>query len=301
MPTAKVTFEYTWQKTSWSESLWHPYTTDLAEVFPDAEAYGAARTALNGAGVYLQAIRVSDDIIFRDSKYDPKSYWTSALNATPPSTPVAGAVVQVQPLAGVGSYLGNPYDAVQVRMEGGSLYRREMMVRGLPSAIMSPFNGPVLQGQYAAGWNTWTQLLINTWLFRCKNRSDNFALKPVVGIVAPAGMLPGGVITANPVVAAGNYVQLVGFRGLGLVRGKYYVQSVVPPGGVGGAFSVVYLLGLISPTVVNANGYIQLLSTAGGVPQPSYQAITACRIIGQTHRKTGRPFEGSVGRSPAHR
>ena len=300
MPTAKVTFFYEYGTYGWSESLWHPYTSDLIECSTDAEAYGQARMKISGSGVYLQAIRFSDDIVYRDSKYDPKSYFASNPGQPNPSSPNEGAVVIVAPPAGLDPQpVANPYDAVQVRMEGGSLYRREMMVRGLPQNIMSPNFGPVIQGVYAQAFTAWSNLFKTTWQFRAKNRSGGNSLVPVVGVVPAVGNLPAGVLCANPTVAAGNYVQLLGFRNYQGVRGKYYVQSVAAPGGIGGAFSVVYLIGFTSIQITNANGYIQLLSTAGGTPQPSYQSITAVRVIGQTHRKTGRPFEGPRGRSRA--
>lgn len=297
MPMAKVTFFYEYGSYGWSESLWHTYTSDLIECSTDAEAYGAARAKISGAGVYLAAMRFSDDIIYRDSKFDPQSFYTANPGVPGPTSPVPNAVQVVGQVGGESTPPANPYDAVQIRMEGGSLYRREMMVRGLPQSIMSVNFGPVIQGVYAQAFTAWTNLFLRNWLFRAKDRAGNHALNPVVGIVAPAGGLPGGAIVPNVVVAVGNQVQLLGFRGLRGIRGRYYVQSIAAPGGVGGPYSVVYLNGLSSGNEANVNGFIQMLTTQPGVPQPSYQAITAVRVIGQTHRKTGRPFEGHRGRS----
>jgi hypothetical protein len=285
--TAKVTWFYEFSDYGWTESLWKAYNSSLTELFAPAEMYASLRMAINGLGVAMPAIRISDDLVYRDSIYDPNSYITGELSDGQflaqggNLRPVKGAL-PAQPPASI-------FEAVQTRMEGGALYRREMMVRGLPQTVMTNPPGPSFQGAFLQAWNAWTAHVIATWAFRTKSRSGNNALFPVQQVIVGP---PAEVIAVGTPVAVGDYVQLLGFRNISGVRGKYLVTSV--------AGNVIQLAGF-APTspVTGPKGFIQILSTNGAALQPAYQAITSVRAITQTHRSTGRPSFGPRGRRRA--
>jgi hypothetical protein len=289
VPTAKVTWFYQYGDYGWTESLWQPYATDLAETFPAAELYASTRMALNGSGIVLTAIRASDDAVFRDSKYDPKSYVVTG-GEGPTYIPQQNSLAGVKPSTGnPNEPPANPYDAIQIRMEGGSLYRREMMLRGAPQSIMTSPPGPMIQGSYAQAFLRWTNTVQANWTFRAKSRAGANALMPVTNVtIGP----PSTVTVPGNGYVAGDYIQLIGFRGLASIRGKYTVVS--------NAAGVLQLLGFTPlQSVTKIVGYAQLLSTNNTPLQPSYQSITSIRVITQTHRKTGRPSFGPRGRSAA--
>lgn len=292
MPTAKITWFYQFNDYGWSESLWAPYTADLAEMFPNAQAYASARASLNGSGVAITAIRVSDDAVYRDSKYAPNSYYTLG-NGLPAYLPSGGnaPVIGIPPVGG-GALVtpANPYDAIQIRMEGGSLYRREMMFRGAPENIMTSPPGPILEGAYSIAFKAWAQSVITNYTFRCKSRNPPYNLQPVTAVVIGP---PATITVANNTLAAGNYIQLVGFRGFNAIRGRYTVVAV--------AGNVVTLSPNFTPlnSIAHPAGYAQLLSNNGAALNPAYIPITAVKVITQTHRSTGRPFNGPRGRRRA--
>lgn len=292
MPTAKITWFYQFNDFGWSESLWQSYNADLSEAFTNANAYAFARAGLNGSGVAITAIRVSDDGVYRDSKYSPNSYYTAGAGI-PAYTPQGGGgvVIGVPPVGG-GALVSpaNPYDAIQIRMEGGSLYRREMMFRGAPAQIMTSPPGPVLEGAYSIAFRAWATYCQVFYSFRCKNRNAPYNLQPVALVsIGP----PGTITVPGNTLAVGNYVQLVGFRGFNGIRGRYYVTAI--------AGTTVTLGPNFTPltSVPHPAGYVQLLSTTAVPIQPAYIPITAVKVITQTHRATGRPFNGPRGRRRA--
>jgi hypothetical protein len=284
VPTAKATWFYEFSDYGWSESLWRPYSTSLSEVIPTAEAYASSRMKLMGNGVALPAIRVSDDAVYRDSIYSLNSYITGA--AADGVFLAQGGNLQTVKGALPAQVPASIFECVQTRMEGTSLYRREMMVRGLPQPVMTNPPGPLFQGAFLEQWNAWVALVMRDWSFRCKSRADASALKTVTTVtIGP----PSTVTVPGAGYAVGDRIQLLGFRNVNGIRGKYYVES-----NVGG---VLTLLGFTPlQTVLQPIGYAQLIQPAMQAPSINYQAITAVKAITQTHRKTGRPSFGPRGR-----
>src|ERR1700735_1759377 len=220
MPTAKVTWCYKFSDYGWTENLWHPYSSSLNEVIPDAQAYALARMKLMGQGVSLPAIRISDDAVYRDSIYAPTSYITgTAADGT--YLAQGGNLTQVKPVQ-PGEPPASIFECVQVRMEGTSLYRREMMLRGLPQYVMTNPPGPSFVAPFLSFFTTWANLVMSTWTFRCKSRSGASVLNPVTVVtIGP----PASVTVPGAGYAVGDRIQLLGFRGINGVRGKYYVTA----------------------------------------------------------------------------
>jgi hypothetical protein len=286
MPTAKITWEYQVGEDGWSESLWAPYTSALTELFDLARSYIIARLTWGAVGVYVPYIRVSDDINYRDSQIVPERYTTD------PDKPAGWYYEKVQDPTQTPAQL---FVALNVRMESGPNYRRNQMCRGIDNQVAGSILGPVQPPVWKGAFDAWAAIVKASFLFRAKNQAGNNARIPVLQVIPPlAPAVVGGVVLSqtNADIKQGAYVQLIGFRGLSNIRGKYYVQSVNagPP-------ITVLLQGFTPPNPVNRPaGYLQLLGQGVTPVVPSYQPITSVRADSITHRPVGRPFGQPVGR-----
>jgi hypothetical protein len=290
---AKVTFFFEFSDYGWTESYWYNYGGEnLALAVPIAENLAKKRMALNGIGVSLPEIRVSDDLVYRDSLYSLNSYITASdASQVPGNVAQAGNLTLVKPADPVPPQ--DIYDAIQVRMEGTQTYRRIMYLRGGPNDIYTNPPGPVFTPAYSNAFSTWVSALEASWAFRVQNKAGIYQQLPIVQVIPGAGGAPGSInLGVAPAWGVGFLVRVGGFRGYAGIRGKYRVASL--------AGNVVTLTGFLPPTIPpNVFGYAQLISNDASQGQPAYQGITAVKAETQTHRSTGRPSFGPRGRRKA--
>jgi hypothetical protein len=290
---AKCTFFFEFSDYGWTESYWYNYGgSDLNLALPIAQNLAKKRMALNGLGVSMPAIRVSDDQVYRDSLYSSTSYITASdISQVPGNVAQGGALTLVKPILNAPPQ--DCYDSIEIRMEGGASYRRYMYLRGAPNSVFTNPPGPNFPPEYIAGFSTWASALEASWLFRVQNKDGNFAQLPIVQVIPGAGGADGSInMGVIPAWANGNLIRVGGFRGYAGIRGKYRISNA--------AGAVITLTGFKPPSIPpNVFGYGQLISTDASQGQPKYQNITNVIAETQTHRVTGRPSFGPRGRRRA--
>lgn len=126
MPLFRVTYFFTGGKYGWSETYYR--TSDNFDLVPPvAEALGVRRRGVLVQQYTLEAYRISQEGVFRDSK-----------------------VFYVNPGAGVGLYPASattaqqPFDALLCRFEASQFHRRQLYLRGIPVDVLDPY-GAYLQ------------------------------------------------------------------------------------------------------------------------------------------------------------
>lgn len=254
----------------WSETFYDTQANLNAAFLHFAQLAASRRTLLNRSS-YLQSLRVSDDVIFRDAKLQAYS-------------PASG-----RGTAGPDDNVGEqPFDGILFRLEGGNLHRRSYIMRGIPTGVVNQegvyapgaFWVPLLTafvGQFVQGFGNEDGFEIKT-----SNHTDPVpvtALIPTVGN-AKAIAIP---VAAVPGAAVKDIVQINGVTTMAPVNGRWRIKAIA------GGQLIMY------PRQRNVIG------TYGGegfATKVTFTAedITAMIPIRGKDRDTGRPSDSPRGR-----
>jgi len=266
-------------KYGWSEShFYRAPVTDLHQVINDGVILARARADLLGTGPTINELRASFDDVFRDS-------FINVFNPPLQTTLFAGGG-SVPPE--VTSDL--PYSVTLLRLESGANYRRSLYLSGVPDAYQLDPNA-----QYGAQWETnfglWADQLADDpvnqttglWGFKALQRPPDVPTFPITGITF-------GLPTI--ITAVGNTFT-VGQR----IHIRLVKQTPKKPS-VNGFW---YVLAKTGDQVTLANSSFAGEAYLGGgiVYDAQTYAIkpyTDVRIVRETHRKRGRPFDCPHGR-----
>jgi hypothetical protein len=279
----RVTFIYRQGDVGWTDTIFNT-AGGITALMNNARALITPLMDLRVNATVLEAIRMSDDLVFRDSNFLP----LTPVSGVPGNYPLATNVRPAEPENSVDLRLETPVDNVGIVL---SLHRRIFPLRGLASEV---FNGPIFEPN--PGFNS---RLTNLQL-ALANPDNGWALK-VRSIVAPfvpfSGIAADGTVSARTVsfdpTWAGKYLTFHRLRGVAppavrpflivsvdttiipntlLLRG--WNRGPVLIGAIGGAFSQVITFGL--------------------------QAVAQTIVDGVGRHKVGRPFDLRRGRrSPA--
>lgn len=264
MAIYKVTYDFEYEQTGWTETYYNTYA-EIRTSMESAKGLLERRRLLLGGDALLDypritTIRISNVAIQRDAiqyKVPVSSGANKSANASPDSAQLS----------------------VAVRCEATDLYRRTLYLAGNPDSVCA-------YGKYLAVpiWeNAFIQfkefLLARPWGIYCQNKAS--AAVNVADIPPPLGGET-TITTHEPHgLAIGDFVQVLKAPGLRNLRGKYAVKTIISPN----AFKIV----------ATPEG----LYTAGGKVRKVdmiMQAFTNMEIDGITRRGRGRPLGGPVGR-----
>lgn len=265
MPEYKCTFFFELAKYGWSETWFRQEATPDAAL-ASSKVLAAQRASLLASPAQLSAVRISDESIQRDSLFFE---WTG--NA----------------LEG-GNTFGNsdiPNTAALLRIEAGSLYRRNLYLRGIPDSFVTEPNGLVLDPAWNKNFQGYRSLLINSqWHLKAIQKTP----PPPTQFITGAARGANGTWTVTlqnqlPGISNGSRIRISKTQGVPRLNGYWLVY----PDPLGAA--LIYLLnsgGIYGNWT--GGGYAALLS-------PSYNPVTNVIVERATHRITGRPFDEPRG------
>ncbi len=245
----------------WSETYYYS-SVDLPNVLVKAIVLAKKRLACLPFSVALPYVRVADDAIQRDS-----------LVYVPPA--IYGALNQPDQQVDV------PWNAILCRLSSGSLYRRQLYLRGAPdSLIVEPENLLGLPS-FTTPFNAFLkELSTANWAIRCFDRGPANPVKPInqiAKLVTPVKInLPAhGWNTGDKVRIS---------------HSAYRPVNAAWPIAVVDADNFVLLNSTVAPPLdIFGSGTAHRLVV---VYEPIDQAIP----VRQTKRNTGRPFDLLRGR-----
>jgi len=271
MATFACTFIFNWARQGWSETFYHT-DSDIDTAMNAAILLSGSRYPLLGKPAYLEAIRVSDVAVLRDSKvhFPSVNQSTSSLTADTVS------------------------NAWLVRIESGALYRRSFFLRGVPDSWIqyTPEAAlPIIAGAFASAFTTFREQLINgNWQLKVFDKVAGAA--QAVDVLALEQSLLGWVTVSLAVpagVVPGQTVRLAGFDHVNtatkkLLNGTHKVVSIE-------ASDITINLkwaDLVSPSDFIMGKLYRHITT--------YVAITKANLVYPRARQTGRAFFVPAGR-----
>lgn len=263
MPMYRVSYFFQQGAFGWSESI-HNLQTSLSAVTAEAGALRDARIAMLPPSCTLSYIRISDDLVFRDS----------VLINENPSSPGTRAIEDSEP----------PFTAALCRIFASPTVRRSIYLR--PVSSQEGINGDrkIDSTGWLSAFNPWRSLLVS--------ESTGWAIK--YKAVAPVGFLVNGFTVSDKrltvqapgaTFAIGQRIQLRGFKSVSKVDGQYRVTAIPSAAN----FTLDPLLAVDDPEVTQYGAAFDFA--------PQLAKITGVNPIRVTSRKTGRPFDSPRGRS----
>jgi len=216
----------------WVETHYHVTAAALDPAMTALIALANLRSRMLGVGVILQALKVSDATIWRDSLVRPG----------PPARTVGGSPVYNPRFTSKTTYVADfAYASCLARMEstGAPLYRRSMWLSGNPDEAQDIFRrDPTGDPIWNQAWIAYRDALApvggvgGQWGFRVKSRDQGETGETLIsdidettGILAVAG--------APALLANGQYVILRNVRGLTpRLAGQYQIVNRADSGGV---------------------------------------------------------------------
>jgi hypothetical protein len=266
MPNFKITYMFDGHpNTGWSEIMYLA-GLDYTAARTKAEQLAISRMKLSGAGTSLVNVRISDDAITGDAVV---------------TGPIAAETFKKTELADVA------WTSAQVRMDSGSLYRRTLMVRGLPDFVWdgNPAAGE-LQDEWQKEFNKYAakvqQLSFSIKAKAKGNDEPTLAIKTITQNATGTGYI---VQTFNNhTYAAGGKVWIYNLKEAPQLAGERVVAFVPAPD----KFEIYTLPA--APFI-----YLQK-ATVRGV-RYAYPLISEVKYIRIAKRSTGRPFGLFRGRA----
>lgn len=252
----------------WTETI-HTTRGDLVTAMIAATLLGQKRVELLGGSGYLSFIRVSDDLVKRDSLVNQ----ISSRDGRPKS------------LANGASASANI--SLVIRMQANVLNRRTLYMRGIPQNILAGAGLYFPQAYWIANFAAWNnQLTTDGWAIRSRS---GLVVQHVIQTISqdPAT----GRITFTTADAHGfvpnSSVIVKGVRGAVSANGLWNVFSVADP----------------THFTVNSNVLLQQWTGGGTAGLAGYvlNAIVNSQVMRASERKAGRFFDSPVGRRRVRR
>lgn len=269
----RVNFFFEQGDQGWQELYWRSDDPNLITSLEQATFLAKNRQLFLNRDAELIAIRVSDEDVTRDSLI-------SNIRGVYPRSKAVALLTPDQ-----------PWVAVLERLEAGSLYRRQLYLRGGVKGVYSAtltkpdLNNP--WGRLVQKYNDILRNQANGWKFRVTLRGADSPKVGIVAVVKGVGPPPFLTCTAPGLVTAtGDKVRLSGFKTstgtLKDIGGIYYVSL----GGTG-TFTVDLS---VAPTGTYAgDGVVTPL-------KPAYRSITSADAIRVVRHKVGLTYGGFKGR-----
>lgn len=248
----------------WSESLDNTLQ-DLTAVRDRAATLAPLRVQMLGTTANLVYIRVSDQLIRRDSRIIRLSYADGHNN----DSSVAGCASATL--------------ALLIRFEASELSRRLIYVKGFPDNCESDSGAYTPTVKFRAALENWlTEIVGNNWAIRSKDPGLN-----------PAHLITGltqDLVTGNVTVTTGDAhgfaidkpITISGVRGAIQMNGVWNLAAVSTP-----TTFRVHMTQIIDP--YTSGGVARLLGY-------SNNPITGQAVLRVSHRIAGRPFDSPRGR-----
>jgi hypothetical protein len=271
MPDYKVSLFFTMGRQGWSE---HYYQTGNDPVSVRALALNLvkARGGMLTASTRIPYVRVSDEAIAGDAR----------VTTNPAFSPIVGAVPIIGDLAWTG---------MLVRMEATDIYRRSMILRGIPDNVADASNpdGPLV-GDLLERFNVYRDRLKNdTWQMRATNRGVGFERKRVIS-VSFSNVTHALTLTVNAHgYAQGDQIRLSNFRLNPKLNRVFFVDVVTA---VNSFAVIVPELQDWDPLKYSGTAFVR----KHGVLYPDIAETSFVRF---SKRDTGRPFGLTRGRARA--
>lgn len=267
MPLYRATFFFQNSNNyGWTETIYSAKTS-IVDALAAAQSLARLRISMLGTDAFLTNLRVSDDLVKRDSfvwQNPSSSQGTSVHNAKPSDIPNTCLVC---------------------RMESGPQYRRTLYIRGQEDDCTT--NGGVYTPtpNFVDAFDQWAnELITNGWSIRHRN-----LLELPAQIATAVQTLPDGIVTVTTAtdtdVTQGGIVLIKGCVGATQLNGEWTVLTKPS------ARSFTVKVGAIVGTYFgggNATAQAFLLDPINNV-----------FVRGVSHRITGRPFAGRRGRRTA--
>lgn len=264
MARNRITFFFTSNRGyGWTETL-YTFAPTLDIAMTQAKALLPVRVNLMGRGSFLQFIRVSDDLVKRDSQVYP----------------VPNSDRETKSRAGGDADIANT--CCVVRIESGVLKRRTLFLRGIPDDIVLDNGIFRPTPAFTANFTLWAAVLFAGG-FAIRVRSDVGA--PVdltnVSTVGPTGLVTITTAGAHGLVP-NNVANIRGVLGATQVRGLQRVITVVDA----------------SNFQIRVNRVVKPYLGGGNVVLNDYSlaAISNAVVVRCSHHNAGRPFDAPRGR-----
>jgi len=251
----------------WSETI-HNLAQDLTQVMTRAASLGISRRNLLGDSARLVFIRVSDDLVKRDSRVT--------------QIPIGDQVTRLG--AATAADIANTN--LVVRMETDSpIKRRTLYMRGIPDNIVTNSGRYTPDGGFANAFELWAaKILGDSWALRTRDGTQ-----PPHNITLALQDPATGLVTITTADAHGfaltEGILITGARGATQINGTFVPFSIPSA-----TTFVIKLSQLIQP--YSGNGVVRKLGYVLG-------AITDSQVMRVSHRIAGRPFDSPVGRRRA--
>lgn len=262
MPVIRSTFFFKQLKWGWSETLFS--TAGTREVaLQQAKDYLPVRVRLNGFETTCEYVRISDDLIKRDS-----------LIWAPPTEDQKSRLIT----AGESDI---PNTCVVIRLQADPVGRRTLSMRGIPDRIIATGGLFTPGGVWSDQFRTWrTEIVSGRWGIKVKDQTQ-----PQVAIDAIAFDLPTLVTTVtlaqNHTIGVGELVQLGGQLPTPELRGLFRTIHT-------GANFFKIKTPFLVPAYTN---FAWARKVVYGVA-----TISDAVALRASHRTAGRPFDSPVGR-----
>lgn len=247
----------------WTETL-YSQAAGMQLVQNEAIALIPARVGLLGRGAALKFIRVSDDLIKRDSLI----YVVPTDDGAPKSRQTDDADIA--------------NTCLLLRVESGFTKRRSLFLRGVPDEITQDNGVYTPPAAFTAALNAYRIIVVGgTWAIKIRGDSGAVSNITNVSTVGPTGLVT---ITtaANHGFNMNDVVNIRGVLGATQVRG---LQKVVTTA---------------SPTTfdIRVNRVVRPYLGAGNVVKNDYTLVDISGLVPVrcSHHNAGRPFDSPVGR-----
>lgn len=252
----------------WTETI-HSQKPDLTSIMAAAKDLIVPRRNMLGNTAYLVFIRVSDDLVKRDSLI----YQVPAGDQQSRGSPEGSADIANTSLV--------------VRLQSNPTVRRTLFMRGVPDGIVTQSGKYTPSGAFDQAFTDWLALL-QTGQWACRTK-DNAVLPHVITNVVQDLATTNTTITTldNHGLTVQDPVTITGVRGAKEVNGTWPLFSVPTP------TSVIIKV----PRIVSPYGGGGLLAKIGFLLFP----IVDGEVRRVSHRIAGRPFDSPVGRRKARR
>jgi len=264
----------------WSDTVWSTAEDPVAAMHAFITLAGL-RFALLGTEVESPYLRTSDDLILRDAAVVNTAFDT-AFGGVDKLNPFRGDFPKLPRTRALESAADQPYSAILLRMQSGTLSHRMSYLRGAPDRLIVNPPGPASDPRWDTAFNNYrAELTSGRWYYlRLDRNPGSNPVKPVQNVV---GADPNTILTvpAHGFVS-GDSVFANKFVGTNLPRGNYTVLKITDD---------TLKLKEYTPAIFTylRGGFLQKNTKNLGV-------ITSVIIRGETHRDTGLPFDRPRGR-----
>jgi len=250
----------------WSETFFSN-APDLASAMTSAKAMIVPRVRLLGRGSSLKFIRVSDDLIKRDSQIYP----VPEDDGTPKT--------RSQSTADIAN------TCLLLRLEAGDRWRRPLFLRGIPDEICDDNGRYIPTATFQNNLQIW-QVAFRAQGYCVKVRTNDGVPVNItnVGTIGPTGLVTITTAAAHG-FALNDVVNIRAVLGATQVRGLHQVVTVVDA-----TSFQIRISRVVKPYQSNGNVCKVTYNT------PSIVTFVAVRC---THHNAGRPFDSPVGRRRA--